>query len=181
MKINISGMGISLTDALKERINSKLSKLDKYFTDETQAQVNLKTEGKKVAFEVTIPVKKNVVRVSEVNEDLHTAIDYAIDKLERQVHKYRTKVRDKKMKEIVKNEEVGAFSDIDIEEDEKDLTEIKIVKKKNFYLEPMTPDEACMQLDMLNHNFFVFKNLETDSVCVVYKRTDDTYGLIVTN
>lgn len=181
MKINISGVGISLTEALKEKVNSKMSKLDKFFTDNTTAQVNLKTEGKKQAFEVTIPVKKNVIRISEVNDDLYAAIDLAIDKLERQIRKFRTKIRDKKIKEIVRNEDIGAFSDVDIEEDEKENIEIKIVKKKNFYLEPMTPEEACAELEMLNHNFFVFKNLETDSICVVYKRVDDAYGIIIPN
>ena len=97
MKINISGVGISLTEALKDKVNEKLSKLDKFFTDNTTAQVNLKTEGKKQAFEVTIPVKKNVIRISEVNDDMYTAIDLAIDKLERQVRKFRTKIRDKKI------------------------------------------------------------------------------------
>ena len=181
MKINISGVGMSLTDALKDKVNEKLSKLNKFFTDETQAQVNLKTEGKKQAFEVTIPVKKNVIRISEVNDDLYTAIDLAIDKLERQVRKFRTKIRDKKIKEIVKNEYAGSFTETEIEEDEQEPIEIKIVKKKNFYLEPMTPEEACMELEALNHNFFVFKNLETDSICVVYKRVDDAYGIIIPN
>lgn len=181
MRINISGVGIGLTDALKDTVNKKLSKLDKFFTDDTTAQVKLKTEGRKQVFEVTIPVKKNVIRISESNDDMYAAIDFAIDKLERQVRKFRTKMRDKKIKEIVRNENIGAFSEIEIDEDVKEPIDIKIVKQKNFYLEPMTPEEACIELEMLNHNFFVFKNLETDSVCVVYKRSDGAYGIITPN
>ena len=111
MKINISGKGIDLTESLKEQINSKMEKLDRYFTDNTTANVTLKTEKMSHIVEITIPVKGNVLRVQSDTEDMYKSIDQSVDVLERQIRKYRTKIKDRKIHNLMRNEVEGGFSD----------------------------------------------------------------------
>lgn len=177
MKINISGKGIDLTDSLKEQINNKLDKLNKYFTDNTTANVTLKTQKLMHIVEITIPVKGNVLRVQTDTEDMYKSIDQAVDILERQIRKYRTKIKNRKIHNLMRNEVEGGFSEESIEE-LKDNNEITIVKKKHFLLKPMDPIEACMQADLIGHEFFLFQNSETNTTCLVYKRKDGSFGLI---
>ena len=174
MKIIITGKNVSLTDAIKERINSKLSKLDKFFTNEITATVTLKKENGKDVSEINIPVKGNLLRVSERQDNLFSAIDTATDKLERQIRKYRTKIRDNKIHTIMKNIAEGGFSEEKIDEEP---AEIRIVKKKQLLLKPMDDEEACMQLDMIDHSFFIYENTN-GKICVAYKRGDGNFGII---
>ena len=174
MKIIISGQGMDLTPALKEQVEMKLGKLDKYFTDDTVANATLKTQKNAQVIEVTIPVKGSVLRVHSETDDMYKSIDQAEQILERQIRKFRTKIRDNKIHNIMVSESSGNFSEEHVEEED---NEIKIVKKKHFMLKPMDPIEACMQAQLVDHTFFVFKNSETDSVCVVYKRGDGAFGL----
>ena len=174
MKIIITGKNVELTDAIKSKINDKLAKLDKFFTKETTATVTLKKENGKDVTEINIPVKGNLLRVSERQDNLFSSIDFATDKLERQIRKYRTKVHDNKIHNIMKNIAEGNFSDEIVEEEE---SEISIVKKKQLLLKPMDDEEACMQLDMIGHEFFVYENTN-GKICVAYKRGDGNYGII---
>ena len=174
MKIIISGRNIDLTDAIKERVNNKLGKLDKFFTSETTATVTLKKENEKDVAEINIPVKGNLLRVSEKQDNLFSAIDTASDKLERQIRKYRTKIRDNKIHNIMKSISEGNFSEEKIDEEP---NEIKIVKKKQLLLKPIDEEEACMQLDMIGHSFFIYENTD-GKICVAYKRGDGNYGII---
>lgn len=174
MKIIITGKNVDLTDAIKERVNEKLSKLDKFFTNETTATVTLKKENGKDVAEINIPVKGNLLRVSEKQDNLYAAIDTAADKLERQIRKYRTKIRDKKIQTIMRNNVEGSFSEEKVEDEP---TDIKIVKKKQMLLKPMDDEEACMQLDMIGHSFFIYENTK-GKVCVSYKRGDGNFGII---
>ena len=174
MKIIITGRNVDLTDAIKERANEKLSKLDKFFTNETTATVTLKKENGKDVSEINIPVKGNLLRVSEKQDNLFAAIDTAADKLERQIRKYRTKIRDKKIQTIMRNNVEGNFSEEKVDDEP---TDIKIVKKKQLLLKPMDEEEACMQLDMIGHSFFIYENTK-GKICVAYKRGDGNFGII---
>lgn len=174
MNIIITGKNVDLTDAIKARVNDKLGKLDKLFTKETNATVTLKKENNKDVCEINIPVKGNLLRVSERQDNLFSAIDIATDKLERQIRKYKTKIRDNKIHNIMKNVVEGNFSDETIDEEP---TSINIVKKKQILLKPMDDEEACMQLDMIGHSFFIYENTN-GKVCVAYKRGDGNFGII---
>lgn len=174
MKIIISSKNIELTDAIKKKVEEKLNKLDKFFTNETTATVTLKREKIGDVVEINIPVKGNLLRVSECESNLYASVDTATDKLERQIRKYRTKIHDNKIHNIMKNMSKGDFSEEKVDEED---SEIKIVKKKQIMLKPMDEEEACMQLDMIGHSFFVYENTN-GKICVAYKRGDGNYGII---
>lgn len=176
MELTISGKGMDLTEALKNQVEDKLKKLDKYFNKETTATVTLKTQKSSHIVEITIPVKGNVLRVSCDTEDMYKSIDQAVTLLERQIRKYRTKIKDNKIHNLMRAEVAGNFSDEAVAEENDD---IKIVRKKNFIVKPMDPVEACMQAELIGHTFFMFKNSETDTICAVYKRKDGTFGLLL--
>ena len=180
MKYTIKGLGIDLTDGLKSHVEKSLEKLDKFFTNDTQANVVLKTQKNDHIVEITIPLKGNILRVSERGSDMYSLIDVTVDKLERQVRKYKTKVRDNRIHKIMKNEAEGNLISFEIEDDNNNESSqmIEIVKKKHFELIPMSPEEACEHMELLNHNFFMFENNENNKICVVYKRIDGAYGLI---
>ena len=174
MKIIISGKNIELTDAIKKKVEEKLTKLDKFFTSETTATVTIKGEKIGDVVEINIPVKGNLLRVSECESNLFASIDTAADKLERQIRKYRTKIHDNKIHNIMKNMSEGNFSEEKVDEETAD---IKIVKKKQMMLKPMDEEEACMQLDMIGHSFFIYQN-PSGKICVAYKRGDGNFGII---
>ena len=174
MKIIITGKNIELTDAIKKRVEEKLAKLDKFFTSETTATVTIKSEKIGDIVEINIPVKGNLLRVSECESNLFASIDTAADKIERQIRKYRTKIHDNKIHNIMKNMSNGSFSDEKVEEEAAD---IKIVKKKQMLLKPMDEEEACMQLDMIGHSFFIYQN-PRGKICIAYKRGDGNFGII---
>ena len=171
MRFTISGKNIDVTDGLKSAVKDKLSKLERYFTPDTEIIVTLSVEKERQKIEVTIPVRGNIIRSEQVSNDMYVSIDLVEEIIERQLKKYKTKIVDKQ-------QSASAFSKLFIENDYMDDEEIKIVRNKKFDIKPMYPEDACIQMELLGHSFFVFINAETDQVNVVYKRKGDTYGLI---
>ena len=171
MRFTINGKNIEVTQSLRSAVESKIGKLERYFTQDTEAHVMLSVEKGRQKIEVTIPVKGGIIRAEEANEDLYTAIDRVEDVIERQIKKYKTKLMDKR-------QAGGSLEPAFIEEDTADEEEIKIVRTKHFDMKPMYPEDACVQMELLGHSFYVFINAESDQVNVVYKRKGDTYGLI---
>ena len=171
MKFIISGKNIEVTDGLKTAIQDKLGKLERYFTPDTEVHVTLSVEKERQKIEVTIPVKGNIIRSEQVSSDMYVSIDLVEEVIERQLRKYKTKI-------INKQQEAGNFQKTFIEDDFMEDEEVKIIRTKRFGIKPMYPEDACVQMELLGHNFFVFRNAETDEVNVVYKRKGNTYGLI---
>ena len=173
MKFIISGRNIDITDGLRSAVEDKLGKLEKFFTDDTEIHVTLSVEKERQKIEVTIPVKGNIIRSEQVSNDMYVSIDLVEEIIERQLRKYRKKIIDKK-------QNAGTFQKAFIEKDFEDenTNEIKIIRTKKFGFKPMYPEDACVQMELLGHNFFVFLNAETEEVNVVYKRKGNTYGLI---
>ena len=171
MKFIISGKNIDVTDGLKTAIQEKLGKLERYFTPDTEVHVTLSVEKERQKIEVTIPGKGNIIRSEQVSSDMYVSIDLVEEVIERQLRKYKTKI-------INKQQEAGNFQKTFIEDDFMEDEEVKIIRTKRFGIKPMYPEDACVQMELLGHNFFVFRNAETDEVNVVYKRKGNTYGLI---
>jgi ribosomal subunit interface protein len=173
MKFIISGKNIDVTAGLKAAVEDKIGKLEKYFTPETEVHATLSVEKERQKIEVTIPIKGNIIRSEQVSNDMYVSIDLAAEVIERQLKKYKNKFR--------AEQQAGAaslrtdFLDKDYEDEEDD---IKIVRTKKFDIKPMYAEDACIQMELLGHDFFVFCNAETDEVNVVYKRKGNTYGLI---
>ena len=171
MRFTITGKNIDVTDGLRDAVSEKLGKLDKFFNKEVEANVTLSVEKERQKIEVTIPVKGNIIRAEEVSNDMYVSIDLVEEIIERQLRRYRKKIIDSK--------QAGAeFAKGYIEEEYEDESEIKIVRSKRFGIKPMDPEEACIQMELLQHNFYVFLNAQTDEVNVVYKRKNGTFGLI---
>ena len=171
MKFIISGRNIDITPGLKEAVESKLGKMEKFFTPETEVIVTLSVEKDRQKIEVTIPLKGNIIRSEQVSNDMYVSIDLVEEVIERQLRKYKNKIVDKQQESTNFQK---AYLDKDYEEDE----EVKIIRTKKFGIKPMYPEDACVQMELLGHNFFVFYNAETEQVNVVYKRQGNTYGLI---
>lgn len=172
MNFIISGKNINVTPGLKDSIEQKLGKLERYFTPDTDIVVTLSVEKERQKIEVTIPVKGNIIRSEQVSDDMYVSIDLVEEVIERQLRKYKNKI-------IAKHQEGNNFqSDFFDTDDIADDGEIKIVRTKRFGMKPMFPEDACVQMELLGHNFYVFQNAETDEVNVVYKRKNNTYGLI---
>ena len=173
MRITITGRNIELTPGIKEAVEDKLSKLEKYFKPDTDVLVTLSVEKDRQKIEVTIPTKGHTIRAEEVSNDMYVSIDLVEETLERQLIKYRTKIISKKM-----NAAASFKAEYLEEQVEDDDEEVKIVRSKRYDLKPMYPEDACIQMELLGHDFFVFVNAETDETCVVYKRKANTYGII---
>ena len=171
MKITISGKNIDVTEGLRAAVQDKLGKLERYFTPDTEVIVTLSVEKERQKIEVTIPVKGNIIRSEQVSNDMYVSIDLVEEVIERQLRKYKTKIVDKK-------QEGGNFQKAYIENDYMEDEEIRIIRSKKFGMKPMFPEDACVQMELLGRNFYVFRNAETDEVNVVYKRKGNTYGLI---
>ena len=171
MRYIISGKNIDVTEGLKSAIYEKIGKLEKYFTPETELHITLSVEKDRQKIEVTIPVKGNIIRAEQVSNDMYISIDMVQEIIEKQLRKYKTKLIDQKQSTINFNQ---AFIEDDNLEDEK----IHIKRVKKFAMKPMDAEEACVQMELLGHNFFVFRDADTDEVNVVYKRKGNTYGLI---
>ena len=170
MRITITGRNIDLTQGLKDAVEEKLSKLEKYFKPDTDVYVTLSVEKERQKIEVTIPTKGHVIRSEQVSSDMYVSIDLVEEVIERQLKKYKNKIVDKQ-------QNAAAFTQEFVEKDYDD-DEVKIIRTKRFGIKPMDPEEACVQMELLGHNFFVFSNAETDEVNVVYKRKDGSFGLI---
>ena len=172
MRIDIRGDKLKVTEGIKNYIEEKLGKLDQYFEnpEEIKAYVVIRVRNKNQIIEITIPTPKFTLRVENEKEDLYAAIDQSMDKLERQIRKNKTKMR-KKFKDILQYERI-------IQEGLTDEEETKISKRKTLDLKPMDEEEAILQMELTDHDFFIFKNSNTDKISVVYKRKDGTYGII---
>ena len=171
MKFIISGKNIEVTEGIKAAIEEKLGRLDKYLVDDTIVNVTLSVQKGRQKIEVTIPMKGHIIRAEEGSEDMYVSIDLVEEVIERQLRKYKNKIVDKQQAAANFQKE---YLDKDYEEDE----EVKIIRTKKFGIKPMYPEDACVQMELLGHNFFVFFNAETEQVNVVYKRKGNTYGLI---
>ena len=177
MKIKIFGKNIEVTEGIKGAVEEKLGKLDKYFSEETKADVTLSVNRNDQKVEVTIPVKGGIIRAEVVSEDMYASIDMVEETIERQLVKYKNKLVDKK--KSYRDNFTNDYIEADYEDEDEDA--VKIVRTKSFGIKPMDAEEACIQMELLGHNFFVFLNAETDEVNVVYKRKGGTFGLIEPN
>ena len=172
MKFIISGKNITVSQGLKTAVEDKLGKLERYFTPDTEVVVTLSVEKERQKIEVTIPMKGNIIRSEQVSNDMYVSIDLVEEVIERQLRKYKNKL-------VAKNQEGNNFSKTLFETEESiEDGEVKIVRTKRFGIKPMYPEDACVQMELLGHNFFVFFNAENEEVNVVYKRKDGSYGLI---
>ena len=175
MKFNIRGQKLEVTDAIRSYIEEKIGRLEKYFENPTEltANVVIKVRGRDQVVEVTIPAPKIILRAEEANGDLYASIDLVSDKIERQIRKNKTRMNSKNNKKNVDNFIVD-FSVEDLEE------ERNVVKRKNIEMKPMNEDEAILQMELLGHEFFVYRDSENQNVCILYKRKDGNYGIIET-
>lgn len=171
MKFVIVGRNLEVTPGLRAAVEDKIGKLEKYFSPDTEAHVTLSVEKERQKIEVTIPVKGSIIRSEQVSNDMYVSIDLVEEIIERQLKKYKSKIVDKQ-------QNASSFSKAFVENDYMEDEDVKIVRTKRFDIKPMYPEDACIQMELLGHNFFVFCNAETDQVNVVYKRKGGTYGLI---
>ena len=171
MKFIIVGRNIEVTPGLRAAVEEKIGKLDKYFNPDTEVHVTLSVEKDRQKIEVTIPVKGSIIRSEQVSNDMYVSIDLVEEVIERQLRKYKNKIADKQ-------QEAGNFQKEYLEHDYLEDEDIQIIRTKKFGMKPMYPEDACVQMELLGHTFFVFRNAETDEVNVVYKRKNNTYGLI---
>ena len=172
MKLNIRGDKIEVTDSIKAYVDEKLSKLDKYFKEELEAKVLIRVRNNLQFIEVTIPTNKFTIRAEAGNSDLYAAIDKAEEILERQIRKNNTRIRDKYKKETISEFNFELNIETDLEEPN------KIIKRKSIEIKPMDEEEAILQMELLNHDFFMFKNVDEECISVIYKRKDGEYGII---
>ncbi|SDC12184.1 putative sigma-54 modulation protein [Terribacillus halophilus] len=188
MKYNIRGENVEATEAIKDYVEKKVGKLERYFDSpvDSEVHVNLSVHNNASKIEVTIPMKNLLLRAEESHADLYAAIDLVVTKLERQIKKHKTKVnrRSRQSGDAPKHafaaleNESAASAVVATNEDEEDLDSFEIVRNKRFDLKPMDSEEAILQMDMLGHSFFVYTNSVTGDTNVVYKRKDGRYGLI---
>ena len=173
MEIIIRGDKIEVTKAMKDYIKEKLKRLDKYLenSDDTHATILVKIHGHLHIVEVTIPLKNFILRAEESKDDFYAAIDTVTDKLERQIRKNKTRIAAKKNKEV----KDFAYDYIQSIEEE---SEEKIVKRKKIEVKPMDEEEAILQMELLGHEFYLYKDIETGEPAVIYKRKDGDYGII---
>ena len=175
MQITLRGKNIEITEAIEEKVSEKLSKLDKYFivSENVEAKVLVRTYPYGQKIEVTIPTEYVLLRAEVVDQDLYNAIDLVIDKLEGQIRKYKTRLN-RKSKD---NKLAFNLASIEpLEEEEEDV----LVKTKTITPKPMDMEEAIMQMELIGHSFFVYRDTETDAISIVYRRNDGDYGLIET-
>ncbi|MCM1136187.1 MAG: ribosome-associated translation inhibitor RaiA [Clostridium sp.] len=171
MKFVIVGKNVEVTPGLRTAVEDKIGKLERYFTPETEIHVTLSVEKERQKIEVTIPVKGNIIRSEQVSNDMYVSIDLVEEIIERQLKKYKNK--------LVDQQQAGSFFKKEFMEKEyMEDEEVKIIRTKKFDIKPMYPEDACVQMELLGHSFFVFCNAETEQVNVVYKRKGNTYGLI---
>ncbi len=174
MKLKLVGKNLELTQGIKDQAEAKFAKLDKYFDEEVEARVVFSTQKLTQTVEVTVYLQGTILRAEESTDDLYTSMDKAVDGLARQIRKYKTKLKNR-------NQDNSATIRFENIEEEKEEETGKIVRRKRFDLRPMHEEEAILQMELLNHNFFVFLNAATDNVEVLYKRKDKNYGIIQVN
>lgn len=174
MKVIVSGRNVVVTDALRNSVESKITKLERYFNKDAEAQATLSVEKQRQIIEVTIPINGSILRAEESTDDMYTSIDKVVDKLTRQLRKHKTKLENNRVNKF----ETIRFENIPSNKEDDDSFEPRIVKTKRFAIKPMSSEEAVLQMELIGHNFFVYTNADTDEVNVVYKRKDGHYGLI---
>lgn len=174
MKFNIRGKKIEVTPSLKEYVEEKIGKIDKYFanSDNIEANVLVKISGNEQVVEVTINTHGLILRAEESSKDLYSSIDLVVEKLDRQIRKNKTRLHKKISKGALK--EIDVTLELDKEESS------SVVKRKNIDMKPMSEDEAILQMELLDHDFFVFKNMDNNDINVLYRRKDGNYGVIET-
>ncbi|MBS4021803.1 MAG: ribosome-associated translation inhibitor RaiA [Dethiobacter sp.] len=172
MKLTVRGKNIEVTEALREHVQKRVGKIKKYFDFDTEAQVALGVVRELHTVEVTVAVNGMILRAEESTNDMYASIDMVVDKLERQIAKYKTRIN-RKSRQLAG----GARSTSELPRVEED-DEPKVVRTKRFAVKPMPVEEAVLQMDLLGHDFYVFANADTDEVNVVYRRKDGNYGLI---
>lgn len=171
MRFKLVGKNIDITPAIRSAVEEKIGKLEKYFTEDTEVTATLSVIRELQKIEVTIPMKGTILRAEQESTDMYVSIDLVEEVIERQLKKYKKKIIDK-------HQSAAAFSDFFINEEPVEEGQIEIVKVKKFDIKPMDPEEACVQMELLGHSFFVFINSETEKTAVVYKRKNGTYGMI---
>jgi putative sigma-54 modulation protein len=171
MKFTVTGRNILLTDALRDNVERKLGRLDKYFNQEIDIQATLTVQKNRHIIEVTIPFNGIILRAEEATEDMYSSIDNVVEKLERQIRKHKTRIERRLHEGTLRLTEIPRY------EGDED-PDPQVVKTKRFAIKPMHTEEAVLQMDLLGHSFFVFQNAESEEVNVVYKRRDGNYGLI---
>lgn len=176
MRYTFTGKNTAVTDALKERITRKLSRIEKLFPEETQAVVTLSVIKLDNTIEVTVKLPKRILRAEVTSQDMYAAIDEVVDVLENQMVKYKNRLRDKSRRDSSFATELNAFKDEGPSTD--DESGLKIARTKKFAVKPMDAEEAVLEMELIGHNFFVFRNAQTEEINVVYKRKDGAYGLI---
>ena len=172
MNITVNGKNIIITEGLRDAVERKLTKLEKYFSPNVDANTTLSVQKNRQIVEVTIPFNGVILRAEEDNDDMYAAIDLVLEKLERQIRKQKTKLERRKYGDSLRYQ---LIPDYNLNSDEE---EFKIVKTKRFPIKPMNEEEAILQMELLGHNFFVYTNADTNEINVVYKRKDGKYGLI---
>ncbi len=171
MEVKVSGKNLEITSALKENVISKLEKFGKYFKEDTEAQATLSVERNRQIIEITIPINGSILRVEESTDDMYSSVDKALDKLNRQIRKHKTKLEKR-----YKGHDTIRFEHIpDMKQEE---FQPSVVRTKRFPVKPMDTEEAILQMELLGHSFFVYTNADSDDVNVIYKRKDGNYGLI---
>ncbi|MDI3281552.1 MAG: ribosome-associated translation inhibitor RaiA [Bacillota bacterium] len=183
MQLTVKGKNLEVTPALRQYVEKRLAKLSKFFDDrEVIAVVMLRLEREQQIVEVTLQVGSLLLRGEEGTADMYSSIDGVLEKLERQVHKYKTRINRKLRQE---NREANtARGSVNVPPEPEEVAEgaeevpLRVVKTKRFAIKPMSVEEAIMQMDLLGHDFYVFSNAESEEVNVVYRRRDGTYGLI---
>jgi putative sigma-54 modulation protein len=172
MKLTVRGKNIEVTEALREHVQKRIGKVQKYFESDTEAQVALGVVRELHTVEVTVAVNGMILRAEESTSDMYASIDMVVDKLERQIAKYKTRIN-RKARQVSGG--IRAAAELPRVDEEDDLT---VVRTKRFAVKPMPVEEAVLQMNMLGHDFYVFANADTDEVNVVYRRKDGNYGLI---
>jgi len=171
----LRGKNIEITDALRDHVSKKLGKLEKYFEAPLNPQVSLEVEKDRHIVEVTVPINGMLLRGEVESEDMYASVDQVVDKLERQIHKYKTRINRRSRRTDDRRPLIEAATEEDLEDEN---GEPIVVKTKRFAIKPMDAQEAILQMNLLGHDFFVFTNSITEQVNVVYKRRDGNYGLI---
>ncbi len=170
MNIIVRGKNVEVTDALRDYVAKRVKKLEKYFDNINEVQVTLLVEKDNHVVEVTIPLNGFLLRGEENTGDMYSSIDLVVDKLEKQINKFKTRLS-KKLKNF-------GLKDLAVSGDLVDEEEPQLMRTKRFAIKPMPIEEAIMQMNLIGHNFFVFSNAETEEVNVIYRRKDGNYGLI---
>jgi putative sigma-54 modulation protein len=173
MRVSVIAKNTTVTPALKDMVEKKLSKVKRYFDPEVEAKATLSIQKNKQKVEITIPFNGIILRAEEITEDMYKSIDLVVTKLERQIRKQRTKLarRNHESLRFPQSDEVALGDDVT-------ETNGEVVKVKRFGVKPMSVEEAILQMELVGHNFFVYQDSDENKVCVVYKRKDGDYGLL---